>query len=300
MLVFAVLTVHVRMPGGSIHDCTFPKPIADLAMPLVFPSPVPGKYLTLYIEGPSTIRWVNQLQHKLAGDVEFDGWNVAQEGHDVGMLIPHIPAVPDPIGAMLAVGFSKYKISFSASTVKVDGKPVGTYFPVIAPPLYCFSPVSMPAVIPTVHNIVPWPCTVRVGMTAGDFGAGWFSVASDQALDLFFNIVFGSGGPGKLKDKVGQWGEQLFEKIGLPSLKAVGKKLFQDTLKKNLLSPVKQKLELPLGLGSVDKKGNLKLIGIDVHKEAKEEGKKSKSDVGASLEGLGPGIVLPEGTPHID
>ena len=116
-----------------------------------------------------------------------DGQAMGQSGQDSGILIPHFSVPPLNVELPLTIVFSKYKIPFSASTVMANGKPVATYWPAAAPPLFCNFPCALPGI--GINDIDTFDCTVRVGMTPGDFVTGWIMVGVEMAFDLFFNWI---------------------------------------------------------------------------------------------------------------
>ena len=183
--VYPVYTLHVRIPGPSVHNYYPPPPPVPGA---VFPAPDPS---CVNAEGAHTLRWVRP--GKFTSNVEFDGLPVALEGHDTGAMIAHA-AIPLNAGMAITALGSKYKLSFCASTVQANGAPLATFFPVLAPPQFCCVPCSLPA-IGTMNSLVPFPNTVGVGMSANDFLAGWVSVIADCVVDLFFTFLFASKDP---------------------------------------------------------------------------------------------------------
>lgn len=242
MRVFPVYTIHARLPGPSVHSFLAPPPPLP---PAVFPAPTPS---CVHIELPHTMRWA--LPGKFTSNVEFDGWRVAKDGHDTGTAILHA-AVPMNAGLVLTILFSKYKILFSSGSVQANGSPVGTFFPVIAPPQFCCSPCSLPAIAVPLNNLVPFPNTVGVGMALSDFLAGWAAVIIESAIDLFFTFLFAGPNPfAKAAEKIAAALAESLKagfKAAAVTLKAIVKavlpklweKFKQDLLKKVVVSIVK-------------------------------------------------------------
>lgn len=221
MRVYPVYTIHLRLPGPSIHSYLPPPP--PVPGP-VFPCPGPS---CVHIEGAHTIRWV--LPGKFTSNVEFDGWRVAKDGHDTGTAIVHA-AIPVNAGLVLTILFSKYKILFSSGSVQANGSAVGTFFPFIAPPQFCCSPCSLPAINFPVNNLIPFLNTVGVGMTSMDFLLGWAAVLFESAVDLFFTFIFAGKNP--FAEALKKIAKEGAEKAIAVTLKAIAKAVLPKLLKK--------------------------------------------------------------------
>jgi hypothetical protein len=207
-----------RLPGGSIHGFVPPPPPLP---PAVFPCPGPS---CAHLELPHTLRWV--LDGKFTSNVKFDGQLVAKDGHDTGTNILHI-GIPPSAGMAITILFSKYKIVFGASAVKVNGGAIGTWYPVLAPPMFCSNPCAMPAVAPFQNDLVPYFATVRVGMSEADLLSGWGAVAFEMAVDLFFNFLFAGFGFKAGKEAIKKMIEAEAEELFKDALKTLGKALWQ-------------------------------------------------------------------------
>lgn len=128
---------------------------------------------------------------------------VAQAGHDVGVMVPHVQLLPGPTNAMTAlhIAFSSRKSIFPCPTVLVDGKPVTACTMINAPPapmLECGDPVSTPtATSPTSHMN-----TVLFGMKPSQY---WISVVKTAAIMLvelaFAAVPVGKKVAGKMGEK---------------------------------------------------------------------------------------------------
>ena len=109
------------------------------------------------------------------------------EGHDIGPLIPDVTIPPTNIWYLKMWPLSSRKVMFSASTVKMQGK--GTGCAAIWPPytilLSCGEPVSLPASRSLLSNLN----TVKVGLTWGDFFAGFLTIIVSIGLDLLFKAI---------------------------------------------------------------------------------------------------------------
>lgn len=256
MRVFSVKTINFRIPGPSFHEYLQlpPVPPAPLVPP-AFPNPCFSKsgFMSPHIEMPHTMRWVMAWAHKLTTTVQFDGWRVVQQGHDVGGLIVHISIPPPNLLLITTIPFSKFKVVFGSATVVVNKKPAGGYFPVLAPPVFCNSlPCCLPAIIPPIHNILPVPNTVWVGMTFFDFLGGWLFVAIECGADLLWNWLGMKAWFKPIKDAFGNFGQNFLKKIGNELLRTLAqrfaKKTFEDILKRIVVSPIKGKIDLPFSI----------------------------------------------------
>jgi len=163
-----------------------------------------------HLELPSTIHWPpghGLGQNKLTATVFHRGKTIAKSGHDCGALIPHVSVPPAPVNLLLLtiLPFSSRKMVFDASTVKMDGDPVGTsdLLAIPTPMVFCAAPVGIPGSFP-VTNMTN---TVNVGMTVGDFVAGAANIGFSMAAD----IITGGLPPG-ISDLVG---------VGIKSLASV-------------------------------------------------------------------------------
>lgn len=224
MKVFPVYALHLRLPGPSVHSYVPPPPPVP---PAVFPFPGPS---CAHIELPHLVKWLTA--GKMTTTVRFDGSVIAKDGHDSGALVPHA-ALPANAGILITLLFTKYKVLFGASAVKANGDAVGTYFPVLAPPLYCTNPCAMPAAVPGPHNILPFPATVRVGMTFADFFMGWAVIAFEVVTDLIATAIFNRNDVKELFRKPFQEiMEGYVTKQMTPLLRKLKEKLIQDFQKK--------------------------------------------------------------------
>lgn len=168
-------TVSVRVAGPSLHAVVPP------AVPPTPPSSPCHPYQELY----HLLKWAHP--GKFTSDsIQFDGFRVARDGHDTGAGIIHT-ALPASPGIALAILLSKYKLNFGAAKVKVGGDPVAIFFWGIAPPVYCATPVSIPAVT-IANSLVTWS-TVKVGASGMDLASGWASIGLDMAADLITMII---------------------------------------------------------------------------------------------------------------
>lgn len=165
------------------------------------PPAVAPPVILSHLEMPVTIHWPpghGLGQNKLTSTVFHRGKTIAKSGHDCGTMIPHVSVPPAPVNLLLAtiIPFSSRKMMFDASTVKMDGDPVGTsdLLAIPTPMVFCAAPVGIPGCFP-ITNVTN---TVNVGMTVGDFVAGAANIGFSMAAD----IVSGHLPPG-ISDLVG-------------------------------------------------------------------------------------------------
>lgn len=165
-----------------------PVPHADIPVPTLWP---PG---------------FGMGQNQFTATVKHKGLPIASEGHDCGVLIPHIPMAP-PLNVLLAliIPFSSRKMMFSASTVPADGKPIGTsdLLSIPTPMMTCGDPVSLPTSFPLPNAAN----TVNVGMTGADFALGAVSIAGSIIADVL-SAKAGPKGPSSFS-----WGSAIFGKL---------------------------------------------------------------------------------------
>jgi len=108
---------------------------------------------------------------------------VCLTGHDIGPLIPDVTIPPSNIYYTIMWPFSSRKMSFAASTVKFDKKPVGcACFAPPFPMMTCGDPLTLPGAYPILNLLNQ----VRVGMTPGDVALGVVSIAASIAVDAVF------------------------------------------------------------------------------------------------------------------
>jgi hypothetical protein len=176
--------------------------------------PVPAKAIPGLIEGPAFMGWApgTYTTHKVGRKTKFDGNNAVQQGHDCGYLIPHFAI---PMNVMVAINMlvSKHKVMFPVTKVLIEGKPLGTYFPLIFLGLICSNPVSLPT-----GALIMIQGTVISNMTLLDIFLGFAFIAVDIIIDAVWSLIvkgdkwgkFGSGKPFPSFYK--GWLEKIFSK----------------------------------------------------------------------------------------
>jgi hypothetical protein len=162
------------------------------------PPPVPLKAVPGLIEGPAFMGWHpgRVLTHKVGRKTHFDGNRAVQHGHDVGYLIPHLAL---PLNVMMGINMlvSKHKVMFPVTKILIEGKPMGTYFPVILGGLICSNPVSLPTGL-----LIHLAGTVQAKMSLTDIILGFAFIAVDMIVDAVWSLIvkgdkWGKFGPGK-------------------------------------------------------------------------------------------------------
>lgn len=168
------------------------------------PPPVPLPGVPGVFEGMVHLGWpAGFLSHKKAPTVLVDGYPGLQQGHDVGMLIPHVAAPPNSLMAVHML-LSKHKLMFPVSSVLLEGKPVGTNLLGFLD-LICCNPVSLPT-----GGTVVIKCTVQTSASLGDILKGLFYIAVEAAFDY----VWGKLTKGLPKLANSKWGQEVFEYLG--------------------------------------------------------------------------------------
>lgn len=162
------------------------------------PPPLPAAPLSLAacaIESPVNAWWPPGYAlgaNKFTTTVFHGGMLICLDGHDCGKFIPHVQVAPAPNNTLTIpqIALSTRKANFSASTVKMNGKPAACMTLIGWPPTpmtYCSNPISMPlADAPTSHLN-----SVTVGMTFADWFAGVFAIAVNMILEY---VMFKRGG----------------------------------------------------------------------------------------------------------
>lgn len=166
------------------------------------PPPLPAAPLSLAacaIESPVNAWWPPGYalgENKFTTTVFHSRMAICQDGHNCGKFIPHLQVAPAPNNmlTLLHIPLSSRKCNFSASTVKMNGKPTACMTAIAWPPTpmtYCSEPMSMPlADAPTAHLN-----SVVVGMTFGDWITGALAIAAGMALEYaFFRASGGAAG----------------------------------------------------------------------------------------------------------
>ena len=153
--------------------------------------------------------------NKFTTKVFHQGMAITLDGHDCGVLIPHVQVSPGPNNMLtlaVHIPFSSRKNSFSASKVKMDGKPCAVNLLFTWPPVpmvYCADPMSPPlASAVTSHGN-----SVDITITLLDWIIGAVQVAANMVLQWFTRSKAATDLAGTIADKV------LGQLLGADSLK---------------------------------------------------------------------------------
>lgn len=166
--------------GVLTHNVLFPPAIPS-------PTPMPS------VEMLATQKWLGFFtgQNKFTTTVKHKGQCIVQDGHDQGLMILDI-TLPQPANIWYALMWplSSRKITFGASTVKMNNTATGCAQCPIPPMMTCGDPISAPTAF-----ILPFQLsnTVVVGMTGWDILKGILVIVASMAIDALFN------GPGGLR-----------------------------------------------------------------------------------------------------
>lgn len=201
-----------RVPVNLTLDYTAGVLTHTAALPPTVPTPVPN----LSVEIPAPHSWspgVFTNKVKLTSTVRHALQAIVLMRHDLGPALSHV-TLPLLANVLLPkiILFSKRKVAFTASTVRMNGKPVGcvtTSMPMIA----CGDPVSAPTAYPLTSS----KNTVRVGMTSGDVAAGVVNIAGSILIDaVFFRLKTWKKGPSKIE---GTYEQALVREVAKQAVK---------------------------------------------------------------------------------
>jgi len=208
------------------------------------PPQIPSTVPMMSMEMVATQMWTYGYvmnQNNFTQTVRHKKMPIVQSGHDCGMMIPDVtPPMPANVWYSVMWPMSSRKISFAASTVKMDGTPTGCAFGPVFPMMTCGEPVSAPTaqVHPTqlLNN-------VYVGMTLGDILRGLAMIALEMAVDLmFFKLEGGSlkkwaKGFGRTVDEAADLGtKQVLEEMAEGTFKSTSDRIGKGLMDKMGLS----------------------------------------------------------------
>lgn len=122
--------------------------------------------------------------HKLTTTVVHMAFPICLDGHDMGLMLPHVQVAPSPANLLTATHLlkSSRKNLFKAATVKMNKTPVGTFICLNGPPMpmmVCGEPVGLPMGCSTMsqaNNVV-------VGMTWASYIISAFTAVANMAVD---------------------------------------------------------------------------------------------------------------------
>jgi hypothetical protein len=217
------------MPGAPVNiltDITMALPMysphnyAPLPPPVPPPTPAvpmsPGPASAL--EPPLPQLWPPgnaTFANKYALTVLHKGVGIVQTGHDLGIMIPHVQAIPAVNNLFTSIHtlFSSRKVMFSSTSVKADGQFVALAGLIGLPPtpmMICGEPLSFPmGEVPT-----RWTNTVHVGFSWSDVLLGTLLIALQMAGERWM-MPKGKYGPLKqvVKDSRAGRGALIYQKM---------------------------------------------------------------------------------------
>lgn len=174
------------------------------------PPPMPAAPLSLHacaIESPVNAWWPPGAalgSNKFTTSVFHRHMAICLDGHDCGKFIPHLQVAPAPNNmlTLVQIPLSSRKANFSASTVRMNGKPTAAMTAIAWPPTpmtYCSNPINMPlADAPTSHLN-----SVDVHLTLMDWIAGAVAIVAGMILDyVVFRRAGGTRGFGQNAGKM--------------------------------------------------------------------------------------------------
>ena len=181
------ITLNLIVPCTATHNFLPLPPVPPV------PPPTPAAPLSLAacaIEPPVNMWWPPGMamgSNKFTTTVFHQGMGIAQDGHDCGVMIPHVQVAPAPNNMLtpLHILFSSRKSMFVASKVVMDGKSPACCVMFALPPspmVYCADPMSPPL----ADAVTSYLNTVKVGMTLADFLIGAFAIAAAMVIDYIF------------------------------------------------------------------------------------------------------------------
>ena len=189
----------MNMPVNIATDIVLEAAVHPAPLP-----PVPNASVAGTLQGHKPGVWAHTA--KLTRSVTHRGQPLVQQRHDCGPLIPHLtlPVYANPWYAVI-LPTSSCKVSFGASSVKVDGKAMGMAgigSRGMLPMMTCGYPSAMPTALP----VSTFTNTVNAGMLPRDLLAGCVDVTlkmiSDGIIGKFWPssvIPVGSGASDFLK-----------------------------------------------------------------------------------------------------
>jgi hypothetical protein len=148
-------------------------------LPPVVPAPVPQPS----IEMIATMMWTAGYllnKNKLTTKVEFNGWPIVQDGHDVGPLIPDItPMLPANLWYAMMWPFSSRKNAFCASKVLADGAPLAGHYRNLMTMVTCGEPLSLPTAVCMTNELH----NCDIGFELSDIAFGFIGIIAGIVVE---------------------------------------------------------------------------------------------------------------------
>lgn len=156
-------------------------------LPPVVPAPVPQPS----IEMIATMKWVAGYllnKNKLTAKLEFNGWQVVQDGHDLGPLISDItPALPANLWYAMMWPFSSRKTAFCASKVLAEGVPLAGHYRGLMTMVSCGEPMSLPTVVCLTNELH----NCDIGFELSDIAFGFIGILAGVAVEKLSAAIGG-------------------------------------------------------------------------------------------------------------
>jgi len=172
----------MRVPINITNDITM-----GMAFHKAVPPPIPVPNIS--VELPANQKWTPGFltnKNKLTTTVKHKAMSVVLKYHDCGPALLHLtlPVVINILYPLILLS-SKRKISFVASTVKMNDKPVACAGITSGLPMMtCGEPLSLPTAFPLTSSFN----TATVGMTTMDIVAGVAQIICLMAIDGVFHL----------------------------------------------------------------------------------------------------------------
>ncbi|AKT42713.1 hypothetical protein [Chondromyces crocatus] len=193
-----LLVNYHAMLGVDFHD----------SFPMFVSPPIPrGPHMV-----GALLKWGPWFGGNNSEKVDCIGGDPMGQGTDIGMLIPHIPLVPNVYFWLYTLASSSQS-HFGVSSVRTDAGPVAVAVLVIVNfNLDCEGPLTCP---PLPTGLVLAPNTVLAGMTLGDFLASLVTMILTAAIQYVINLIFG-------KLPIFSWIGKIFARLGKGLFNLIG------------------------------------------------------------------------------
>jgi hypothetical protein len=183
----------------------------DIAWPMVISMTVHETLLagpaTPTLEAPAPMFWPPGFAlgcNKMTTRVVHRKKTLAQQGHDIGVALPHVSVPPDPLN-VVATALSGRKVNFGSTKVLLEKQPAGAGMLTAWPPTP-MTACSVPFGLPTGCAPFARLNTVVFGMSQSDYVLGW----ADIAATIVVGMVAGAAGKA-VEAEFGKLGGHLVE-----------------------------------------------------------------------------------------